>query len=230
MKIYTKRDFESFSDRDSGRTFSDIVFKACRFVSSFVSMAHHPARRSIVRNIKIEDCEAIGCSIHSAVLEDIVIDNLQTHGILQSWGAVFRHVLLRGHISGFMASKILDPGLVSKEQQRLFDLANDDYYRGVDWALDISSALFEDCDLRGIPAQLIRRDVQTQVVVTRRKALTGDWRRLDLSKTHWSTSLDLFLQRGDDDIVLVAPKLASDFQVLWQGLDTLRSAGIAEPN
>ena len=230
MKIFTKRDFESFSDRDSGRTFSDIMFKTCRFVSCFVSMARHPARRSIVRNIKIEDCEEIGCTIHSAVLEDIVVDSLKTHGVFQSWGAVFRHVLLRGHINGFMSSKILQPGLVSTEQQRLFDLVNDDYYRSVDWALDISSAFFEDCDLRGIPAQLVRRDVQTQIVVTRQKALDGSWRDLDLSRTHWPTSLDLFLQHGHDDIVLVAPKLAPDFQVLWQGLDMLRSAGIAEPD
>jgi hypothetical protein len=230
MRTFIKRKFESYSDRDSARTFSDAVFQNCLFVSSFISMTRNPTKRSVIRNVRIENCEEVGCTIHAAILEEIMVDGLKTHGLLQSWGTVFRHVVIRGRIDGFMASQILQPGLITKEQQTLFDHANSNYYKGVDWALDISGALFEDCDLRGIPAMLIRRDIETQVVVTRQKALAGAWRNLDLARTHWPTNLELFLQQGYSDVVLVAPKLAPDFQILWQGLDLLRSEGIAEPN
>jgi len=52
---------------------------------------------------------------------------------------------------------------------------------------------------------------------------------LDLSKTHWAVSLDLFLKRGDQDVVLVAPKRNKNFLDLLAGLKTLRDAGVAEP-
>jgi hypothetical protein len=77
---------------------------------------------------------------------------------------------------------------------------------------------------------LIRRDPATQVVVTRDKAMQGTWRNVDLSGTHWATSLQFMLNRGDEDIVLVAPKRHRKFKVLLDGLKRLRDAGVAEPD
>jgi hypothetical protein len=76
---------------------------------------------------------------------------------------------------------------------------------------------------------LIRRDPETQVVVTREKAIEGAWRNLDLSKTWWATSLEFFVKRGDADVVLVAPKRDRKFRDLLDGLKALRDAGVAEP-
>jgi len=67
-----------------------------------------------------------------------------------------------------------------------------------------------------------------KVVVTREKAMEGVWRQLDLSKTHWATSLKFLLDRGDPDVVLVAPKRNRKFQALLDGLQALRNAGVAE--
>src|SRR5262249_31081617 len=80
------------------------------------------------------------------------------------------------------------------------------------------------------PAALVLRDPATQFVVTREKALLGSWRDLDLSSTHWATSLEFFLSRGDRDVVLVAPKHDREFGKLLDGLRLLRHAGVAEPN
>lgn len=108
-------------------------------------------------------------------------------------------------------------------------MANAEYYRGVDWAIDIRHAEFQECDLRGIPAALVLRDEETQVVVTRSKVARGEWRGLDLSGTYWPTALALFLERGDSDAVLVAPKRAKNFAKLLTGLKMLRDAGVVEP-
>jgi hypothetical protein len=51
-----------------------------------------------------------------------------------------------------------------------------------------------------------------------------------LSKTHWPISLDFLLKRGDQDVVLVAPKRGKKFRDLLAGLKLLRDAGVAEPN
>ena len=101
----------------------------------------------------------------------------------------------------------------------------------MDWALDISEAQFTDFSMRGVPAELVRRDPATQVVVTREKALRTGWReQLSPTNTLWPFVIDMFLRDDEPDIVLVAPKgkrkpkLAS----LIEGLNELRCVGVAE--
>ena len=121
-------------------------------------------------------------------------------------------------------------GLAKPKHQAAFDQANAEYYKTVDWALDISEARFYECDIRGVSASLIIRDPETQVVVTREKALQGKWKELDLSKTYWAGWIDLFLQSGEPDVVLVAPKRYPKYQDWLDGLKMLRDAGVAEPD
>ncbi len=167
--------------------------------------------------------------MHAAVVEDCVVSNLKTHGLLQTWGAVFKHVVLKGRLGRVMFSPYVALGTASPAEQRAFDEANASFYARVDWALDISEGEFDECEIQRVPAKLVRRDPATQFVVTREKALKGSWRNLDLSQTHWATSLEFFLKRGDADVVLVAPKRGRRFRKLLEGLEMLRDSGVAEP-
>lgn len=229
-KTFDRQEFRSFHDRNSGRVFADLCFKYCRFVSCSVSTTLNPRKRSIVQNICFYGCEVRGCMINPAIVEDVLISSLKTHTLLQTWGAVFKHVKLEGNIGRIMISPFIAPGVAKPHQQAAFDKANAEYYQQVDWALDISEARFYECDIRGIPARLIRRDPQTQVVVTREKALLGEWRKLDLTRTFWSGWIELFLQEEALDVVLVAPKRHPKFNDLLDGLKMLRDAGVAEPD
>jgi hypothetical protein len=125
-----------------------------------------------------------------------------------------------------MTSPIVAPTVATALQQKAFDDANADYYSHVDWALDIQEALFEEADLRGIPANLIKRDKDTQFVIMREKALEGRWKEIDLSGTHWKTSIEMFLEEGTKDEVFIAPKRHPRFRSLLDGLWKLRDAGI----
>lgn len=228
MKVFEKQRFQGFSDRDSGALFADLQFVKCYFESCAVSITRNPQLRSTVRNVTLVNCEQRGCALDPAIVEDVLVDGLKTHGLFQTWGAVFKHVRLKGRLGRIMISPAVAPGTASSAEQRAFDEANAAYYAGVDWALDISEAEFDEGEIQGVPAKLIRRDPATQVIVTRENALRGTWRDLDLSKTHWATSLEFFLNRGDRDVVLVAPKRNRRFQQLLDGLSVLRSAGVAE--
>lgn len=234
MRVFENQTFERFYDRNSGVVFSDLEFHGCRFESCAISMTRDPSLRSTVRNVRLINCEEVTCSLHTAIVEDVLIDGLKTSGaaggLFQTWGAVFKHVVLKGKVRRIMFSPAVAPGLANQDQQQAFDDANAAYYRGVDWALDISEGQFEECEIQNVPAKLIRRDPETQVVVTRSKAAQGEWRKLDLSKTHWPVSLNFFLNRGDKDIVLVAPKRDKKFAALLDGLKKLRYAGVAEPD
>lgn len=230
MNVFEKQVFECFYDSDSGRVFSDFEFRHCRFVSSSISITRKPELRSTVRNVMLIGCEQHGCAIHSAILEDVLVDSFKTNGLFQTWGAVFKHVSLRGRMGRVMFSPAIAPGMATKAQQQAFDETNAAYYSNVDWALDLREGEFQECEIQCVPARLIRRDPETQVVVTRAKAAQGEWRRLDLSKTHWHVSLQFLLNRGDQDVVLVAPKRNPKFLDLLAGLQLLREAGVAEAN
>lgn len=229
LKVFEKQELSRFHDRDSGRIFSGLEFRKCSFLSSAISSTRKPELRSTVRDVKLLHCEERGCAIDTAIIEDVLVEGLRTHGLLQTWGAVFKHVTLRGKIGRVMLSPAVAPGVATASQQRAFDEANAAYYAGVDWALDISEAEFEEGELQRVPAHLVRRDSATQVVVTRERAMQGAWRALDLSKTHWATSLEFMLARGDPDVVLVAPKRHRKYRDLLEGLRILRDAGVAEP-
>jgi hypothetical protein len=230
-RVFERQRFEDFYDRNSGRVFADLEFRHCTFVSSSISITRNPRYRSLVRNVTLIQCEEIGCALDTAVVETVVVDGLKTSDLFQTWGAVFKHVTLKGKIGRIMISPAVAAGLATPAQQKAFDKANAEFYSTVDWALDISEAEFEEADIRGIPARLIRRDLETQVVITRGKALEGRWRQLDLSKTYWPTAIEFFLQDSEDpDLVLVAPKRDRDYLQLLKGLQLLREAGIAEPD
>lgn len=231
MRVYQKEEFRSFRDRDSGAVFSDVAFRECYFQGCAVSITHNPELRSTVRNVRMIDCSHRGCSVYTAVFEDVLVDGLKTFGqLLQCWGAVFNRVVLRGKIDRLMTSALIGAIFVAPEEQAAFDRANAEYYRTVDWALDISEVECNDIDIRGVPARLIRRDPETQVVVRRNSALVGDWRDLPFNENLWPTALSVFLNQGEADTVLVAPKRHAKFKRYLEDLNLLRNAGIAEPD
>jgi hypothetical protein len=223
-------------DRGPATCFENIELAGCYFESCGLSLVEDPANRTLVRNVNIANCSQRGCVIKAAVFEDVILNGLKTHGQpLQVSGAVFKHVILQGKIDYLMLGWSLGTLQFDKPLvQRAFDVANAEYYRHVDWALDISQGEFKEIDIRGVPARLIRRDPATQVVVTRTKALQGRWRDLrfpDGDPSVWWVVLDNFMAFGhDDDVVLVAPKRSKDYAALLEGLHILREDGVAEPD
>lgn len=232
-RVYENEVFTGYRDRDSARLFEDIEFRKCIFVNSHVSITRDPALRSVVRNVRVIDCtrKRDPAGLQCPIVDECLIENLKTEDLFQTWGAVFRHVTLRGRFGRLMIStNVLPTYTKGKAVVEAFRVANAAYYSTVDWALDISQAEFQELDIRGIPADLIRRDPATQVVVRRSKALEGKWLELDLEKTYWPTSLRFMLNRNDPDAVLVAPKRSRRFEVLLDGLRLLRAAGVADPD
>lgn len=229
-KEFNRAHFVDFSDRNSGRVYSDMEFKYCRFESCNISLTYNPKKRTTVQNMAFIGCEVRGCSIKTAIIEDVLVSSLKTHTLLQTWGAVFKHVKLEGNIGRIMTSPVVSIWKDRPRQQAAFDKANAEYYQNVDWALDISEGRFMECEIQRVPAKIIRRDTETQVVIYREKVLDGEWKKIDLSKTYWATSIEFFLERGDPDLVLVAPKRHSKFPDLLDGLKKLRDAGVAEPD
>lgn len=232
MRLFIDQTFDGFDDRDSGAVFSDLEFRRCHFEGCTLSLTSKPSLRSTVRNVRLIECSETGMTLRSAIVEDVVVDDFKTHG--QPFfidGAVFKHVVLRGRIEDIVISPLIGSSREWERPQPAFDKANAEYYRHVDWALDISQAEFKAFTFRGgIPVHLIRRDPETQVIVTRQKAIDGKWRELAYQDGLCKTSLDLFLKREDPATILVAPKRHRKFPNYLADLQLLREAGVAEPD
>ena len=233
MKEYIGRTFNSLHDRGEALSLGPARLVECEFVNCHLSLTKVFEKRSTVRGVHLQRCSVKGGSVGPAILEEVTVEDLASNDLLLVWGALFRHVKLSGRIGKLKLNPFVDPVDRSVPTQGPLEAFRERYYGSVDWALDISEARFVEFDFRGIPARLVRRDPESQVVVTRGRALAPGWRdRVSSSNRLWPFVIRLFLQDGDQDIVLVAPLGAPRRKrdELLAGLRELRALGVAEPD
>ncbi|QEG17355.1 hypothetical protein GmarT_32350 [Gimesia maris] len=118
----------------------------------------------------------------------------------------------------------------SETTQLLFDFARAEFYSTNELAIDISEGIFQEFDMHGVPAKLVRRDPETQVVITRENAIRSNWRdKLSSWNDYWPFVIDLFLEDEEEDIILVAPKgkPKKQFTELLNGINELCEIGVA---
>lgn len=227
--VFRRQDFSSLDDR-GGSVFEDLEFDACRFYTSNLSITTDPSHRTLVRNVLLRRCHQTSCTVFGAVLQDVTVEALSTHGVLDVLAAALQRVVFRGRVGRVMISPDVGVSTWSRQVQAEFDTANRALYEATDWAIDISLAEFDEFQVDGIPARLIRRDPETQVCVTKAKAQEGTWVEVDLTGTWWPVSLRKLAEGRFEDTVLVAPKRNKKFPRLLEGLRSLQKAGIAEPD
>jgi len=232
MTEHKDRTFDSLFDRGEALEIEGLKLVGCTFQWCGFALTTEISRRSIVRNVQLLNCRENGCEVGPGVLEDVTIADLQTNDLLILWGTVFSRVALTGRIGKVKINPYVDAVDRSERTQGPFDEFRDRFYSSIDWALDISDARFKEFDYRGIPSHLIRRDPETQMLVTRERALADGWRgKLSPGNVHWPFVIDLFLSDGDPDLVLVvplgAPKKKRDR--LLSELNELRDLGVVTP-
>jgi hypothetical protein len=143
---------------------------------------------------------------------------------------LLRHVTLRGKIGPIKINKVAHFQDRNRNVVATADPKQPEHYENVDWALDISQAQCVDLSIEGIPARKIIRDPATQVVVTRRLAKKGGWRKkVSDWNSYWPYVIDYHLDDGEDDMVLVAPKgnKKAKFKKLLDGIKELCDLGVA---
>lgn len=235
MRVFENEKFDHFVDHNSAAAFADIEFHRCQFEFCSVSITHEPELRSTVSNVRLANCTVNGGTIDRAIIEDCLVENLKTPGLFQTFGTVFKHVVLRGKFERMMLNNnTLPRGDLNPpydyESVEAFRAANAEYYRHVDWALDISQGQFRSLDVRGIPCRLIRRDPETQVVVTKKRLLeSDDWREMAFDGPA-QVIFQILLDGPYEDALVVAPKRHRKFPLYMADVQLLRDAGIAEPD
>lgn len=225
MNNYTKEIFEEFYDEDSREVFEDILFERCQFNYCNLSQTENPFNRTTLRNIIMKNCTSRGGSLGCAILDEITVENFANTGLLQTWGAVFKHVTLKGRLGRVMLTNSFKNS--DSNVELAFQEENKEFYSNIDWALDISEGEFVEIDMRGIPSELIRLDLGTQAII-KRDNIPEDWRKIKFNSRVTPTILGAILQLNLLDYVYVAPKRAKDFDIRLKDLKILRETGIAQ--
>lgn len=228
MIKFEKRLFERFRDRDSGAVFEGYSFVRCEFDGCLISHSTAIEFRTTIRNCEfIRSVVHQNCSMYTAILEDCVVDGVDTKGAVFVKGAVYKHVVLRGKVGRLVLGGV---GFIDDLRADAFRAANDEFYASVDWAIDVSQCDAFELALHGIPGHLIRRDPATQILVTRERLLRADWPSIDMGTTGFDSSIELMLRQGRASEVLVAPRRSKAFAQYLEVQQRLRDAGIAEPD
>jgi hypothetical protein len=217
----------------------DVTLRRSRF-----EMWQHPVQRTLeerptLRRLHIERCHFTACDLGPLVVEDSVLDTIWIHrgkwGPQQVGGCVFKHVIIRGRITGsvrlmpYPALHFSRPEY--REAREQFIEANAAYYQDVDWALDISQAEFTsfENEWADVPSRAYRRDPDTQVIITRESCQGRDWRAASEGSYLW-VHIERFLETGFADTVIVAPKRSKYFDDVIAAIRRLRDIGVVLPD
>jgi hypothetical protein len=218
---------QTFSGRVDNPQFADATFENCAFDNCFIGHTS-PDERGLIKNVKLRGTGMHACYITGVRVEDCSVEGLKRlgRGTLHFWGTVFKHVKLSGRLCGMSFRRQMHPPIPDQEA---WDESCRKYYSNVDWAFDLREAQFtSSVGFAAIPGSLIRRDPETQVLVSRPKLLSSEWRSVVGTRTAVWVSIDWFLQDSlFDDVVLVASKKAKYFKDELAVFESLRREGIA---
>lgn len=208
----------------------DTHFHKCTFEDCRVFAPAQPERRSLFTGIKLSDCRFTNSSIYGALIDEAEVCGIKMTGRAPCylWGAVFRHVVLRGPVTGtFLVNDTWQMHPNIPELDAAWKQANGRFYAGCDWALDVSEAQFASVPaFYGVPGRLIRRDPATQLLVTRKQAIAVDaWRSCDGGV--FESLIANMLQGDQDSTILIAPTRGPKRKELLDALNRVRDAGVS---
>ncbi len=229
MKVISDVEVDAILDHER-QCFRDFEFSCCTFHGAGIVVRgeseKEPSRRATISNIRLNDCMAGDTYLNGAIIEDTTVHNLKrgrTPIFLRA--NAYKHVKLSGKIAAVEIRGKL--GVMDDSFDEIWDEANTRFYESVDWALDISEAEYASLSISGVPSQLVRRDHDTTAVVTKEKAIEGDWRKLAYNSGLFSIVMSSLVREGYDDTLLIACPGSSRFKDQMEDLDMLREAGIA---
>jgi hypothetical protein len=219
---FSNQTFEYLRCFGTGHTFSEIDLDRVTFVGGVLGQIDDPDFGFVVRDVTATRCRANNCRVQGVRFEDVTVDGLTLTKMQQLGGCLFRHVTLKGKIGSIMTTPV-NRG-IPEETRTAMNASMIDYYRDVDWALDISEAEFSDADFYMVPGDLVRRDPETQFLM-RREVIEQAGQELP---NYPSVVASRFESTPFDSIVGVVPRRSKNFAEWLEQFEQVRKAGLAE--
>lgn len=179
---------------------------------------------TVVRDASLTSCKATGpCFVHGVKFENVTVRYFVADEAVDFAACVFRNVVLEGTVGPFITTRA-HPSLGGERRAEISQLMVE-YYREVDWAIDISRGAFVDATLPMVPGELVRRDPETQFLVKRAPLEAYPQAELPFIGKSYRRR---FSTSPFDSFVAVAPTRSNTFEKLHAQLSELRALGLAE--
>lgn len=208
----------------------DVRLVGCRFESCSISNTLDPKQMARIENVEIVDCTDLNSSIGPCSLTDVRVQHLKTGDIMLVWAPKLTRVSLGGKIGRIKINDTVQLSRTTEAQKESWKRARAEHYDKVDWAIDISAARPLMLELDGIPTDKIRRDPETQIVVS--KTALREQRQVDAipeldDVTRFS--LESFISNEPTEKLLVAPigRTPKLYRPVLASFAALRRAGLA---
>lgn len=206
----------------AGKRYDGFRLTGSTFTGCVLAQFDDPALTLEVRDGSIERCRVERCSAQGVFFDEITVDTLKFAQLHQFYGCVFRHVTLRGKITGTVMA-IGPHASLPNRPDHLAGIVQ--RYKDVDWALDISEALFTDADFYYVPGHLIRRDESTQFLLERERFAGVDRREMPGFASIWASRFDA---TPFDSLVAIAPKASKRMPEYMADAEWLRDQGLID--
>lgn len=208
----------------------DVEFDNCTFIGESLVTRGSSEHRSTARRVRMTNVKVNVLDVIGAVLDEVFVEGLRAsvHPIRVN-GCALRHVVLSGVCGRFLLSP--DVRLLASTSEDLarnaaFTAANIEYYRNVDWALDLSQAKVACFENRGaIPAHLIRRNPNEQFLMTREVAASGKWKKFE-PPSATAIGISMFESTGGDVELFVAASRSKGFKEEVEFFHRLKANGL----
>lgn len=225
---------DTISGRAEHAVYEDLEGRNITFDSCVIPRRASKDGPTLLRNVVLQNARHINCDIHTAALQDVLLHDMKREGSapLFLWGCVFKHVQIKGRVAGLKINRSISPVPgVPDEERAAWDQLTIEFYRSVDWALDIADAQFSGgVSFEAIPGDKVRINRETQALV-RRSALQGNdwWRTYDFGVTPMKVEIKSFLERSLFESVIVAARTESKYAKQdIAAINALRLSGLAE--
>lgn len=237
MQVIAKRKFFGQRDQGTGRTFSNLAIEDCLFHWCTLSETVDLTKLARVRDVEVRNCRLQHpVVVGPSVIRDVLVENLEIQSELVCWHPLLWHVTLRGRIGRVR----IEPYLCIEARYykpaallRAFEISKRNFYNHVDWALDIREAQVEALEIQGVPWNLIRRDPESQMFISRRIADSPHWCDGISPENYWIDYVEeRFMNQDIDRLLLVAPKAfpSEEYAKILHDLHELREAQLTEPD
>lgn len=218
--VSAKKNFSGKSFIGSGVVYSGLEMEGMGFERCDIIQVDDPGYGLLVKDSTFSNCFFEDCSAQGVVFQNVTLEDVSARTVEYVHGCVFDRVVLRGRIGPLMVSM---PHL-SLPRREDFVAGMFSSYQGVEWALDISEAVFSDVDFCGVPGDLVRCDENTQAVI-RRDAVSDDL--LESAPVYAGIWMSRFENSPFDSLVCVAPRGSRGFSECMRSIEWLHDHGVA---
>jgi len=193
----------------------DFLFERCTFEGNGITSFGDPENRPIISNIQLNKCRVYSW-FTGVQFENIQINDMATgKNHLFLFACVYKHVKLSGNIGTLIISD--DWGIDTikhKKKNLIYSKANREYFRDVDWAIDISEVNASGIEIRGgIPISQIIRNKENQMIITREEAELGRWKEIsNIDTSVIKLAIEDIIHSEEEEGIIVLGSRSKNYQ------------------